>query len=258
MIPYNTVTAWGASHPWQTREQIEQDMLLSKAICDIFNCEKLASELLFRGGTALNKLALKKPYRYSEDLDFVRMSPGGIGEIMRELTDIGKAAGYQVKTKIGKFPKVYWLVTAQTGAALKIKLEINTYERTPVLPTIKIKHEIRTDWYAGEANVGMFQLEEIAATKLRALYQRSKGRDLFDLWLLTTEVGVDTALVCDVFTSYKPEGYTGRKAIENLEIKLQRKGFLSDIDNLITNDMKKIYNPTEAADVIKSKYFLQI
>jgi predicted nucleotidyltransferase component of viral defense system len=72
MIPYNTITAWGVSHPWPTREQIEQDMLLSKAICDIFNNDILANELVFRGGTALNKLILKEPYRYSEDLVSIR------------------------------------------------------------------------------------------------------------------------------------------------------------------------------------------
>ena len=78
MIPYNTITNWGVSHPWPTREQIEQDMLLSKAICDIYCNEKLSGELVFRGGTALNKLILREPYRYSEDLDFVRTTSGGI------------------------------------------------------------------------------------------------------------------------------------------------------------------------------------
>jgi len=131
MIPYNAITAWSVSHPWATREQIEQDMLLSKAICDIFSNEKLAGELIFRGGTALNKLILKEPYRYSEDLDFVRTSAGGIGEIMKELTILGKATGYQVKTRIGQFPKLYWLATAQTGLTLRIKIEMNTHIMTP-------------------------------------------------------------------------------------------------------------------------------
>jgi predicted nucleotidyltransferase component of viral defense system len=258
MIPYNAITAWSVSHPWPTREQIEQDMLLSKAICDIFNCEYLAGELLLRGGTALNKLILTEPYRYSEDLDFVRTNPGGIGNIMRGLTDIGKATGYQVKTKIGKFPKVYWLGTTQTGRGLKIKIEINTYERTPVLPTLKIKHMIQSGWYTGETEVGLFQFEEIAATKLRALFQRSKGRDLFDLWLLTVEVGVDTDLVCEVFDTYRPEGYSGKKAIANLEAKLQDGGFMSDINNLITEHMRNVYDSNMAAEVIIGEYLSRI
>ena len=47
MIPYDSITAWGVSHPWSTREQIEQDMLLSRALCDIFNNEMLAGGYIF-------------------------------------------------------------------------------------------------------------------------------------------------------------------------------------------------------------------
>ena len=257
MIPYNVITAWGVSHPWPTREQIEQDLLLSKAICDIFSNEKLAGELIFRGGTALNKLILSEPYRYSEDLDFVRIHPGGIGEIMKELTELGKAAGYQVKTKIGPYPKLYWLAKAQTGLDIRIKIEINTNERSFALPLTTIKHTIKSDWYSGVADIKVFQVEEIAATKLRALYQRSKGRDLFDLWLLTTEVGVDAAVVRDAFSVYRPHGYTGKKAIENLEKKLHNAGFLSDISNLMSHKMD-IYRPDKAAEIIIKDYLINI
>ena len=257
MIPYNTITAWGVMHPWLTREQIEQDMLLSKAICDIFNNNALADELVIRGGTALNKLVLREPYRYSEDLDFVRTNPGGIGEIMKELTELGQVSGYQVKTRMGQYPKVYWLAKAQTGVDIKIKIEINTYERSLALPTITIKHTVQSEWYSAEAGVPVFQYEEIAATKLRALFQRSKGRDLFDLWLLTTKTEVNTDLVCDVFSYYRPHGYTGQKAIENLEAKLKNPVFRSDISNLISEKMKA-YNPDNAARIIIDAYLAHI
>jgi len=257
MIPYNDITAWGVSHPWVTREQIEQDMLLSKAICDIYSNKKLSGELIFRGGTALNKLVLKEPYRYSEDLDFVRTSPGGIGEIMKELTKLGKTSGYQVKTRIGQFPKLYWLTKAQSGLDLRIKIEINTYERIPALPIVTMKYAVQSDWYSNEADVRIFQFEEIAATKLRALYQRSKGRDLFDLWLLTTEVGIDTVLVRDAFSVYRPLGYTGKKAIENLEMKLSNTGFRSDVGNLISTKIDN-YDPDDAAKIVIKEYLKNI
>ena len=256
MIPYNAITAWGVLHPWPTREQIEQDMLLSKAICDIFNNNTLADELVFRGGTALNKLVLKEPYRYSEDLDFIRTNPGGIGMIMRELTDLGIESDYQVKTKIGQFPKVYWYTKTQTGRDLKIKIEINTYERVSALPIATVKYSIRSDWYTSEADVKVIQCEEIAATKLRALYQRSKGRDLFDLWILITEVGVDSAKVLDAFSVYRPDGYTEKKAILNLEEKIHNNGFRSDIDNLISKKITNYY-PEIAAKMVINEYLLQ-
>jgi predicted nucleotidyltransferase component of viral defense system len=95
MIPYDVINAWGVTHPWITREQIEQDLLLSRAICEIYSNSFLSGELIFRGGTALHKLVLSTPYRYSEDLDFVRINAGGIGYIIKVLTELGKLSGSQ-------------------------------------------------------------------------------------------------------------------------------------------------------------------
>jgi hypothetical protein len=56
LINSEAIIAWGIAHPWPTPEQIEQDLLLSRAICEIANDDYLGRELAFRGGTALNKL----------------------------------------------------------------------------------------------------------------------------------------------------------------------------------------------------------
>jgi predicted nucleotidyltransferase component of viral defense system len=104
MIPYNTITAWGAVHSWPTREQIEQDLLLSQAICEISNDSFLGEELVIRGGTAFHKMFLPRPFRYSEDIDYVRTSQGGIGDIMKRLTEIGNALEYSVNTRMGMDP----------------------------------------------------------------------------------------------------------------------------------------------------------
>lgn len=81
MISANAITAWGTNHGWPTREQVEQDLLLYRAICAIAEDDYLSQELVFRGGTALHKLHLDHPYRYSEDLDYVRSSASGIGPL---------------------------------------------------------------------------------------------------------------------------------------------------------------------------------
>ena len=105
MIPANAITAWGVDHPWPTREQVEQDLLLSQAICAIAEHEYLGTELVFRGGTALHKLHLDHPYRYSEDLDYVRSSASGIGPLTRALCDLGVDLGYTVNTRVSQHPK---------------------------------------------------------------------------------------------------------------------------------------------------------
>jgi len=257
MIPYNTITAWSVTHPWITREQIEQDLLLSKAIIDIYSNKILSDELIFRGGTALHKLIMPYPIRYSEDLDFVRTSTGGIGDIINILRDIGEKSGYTVKVRLEKYPKIFWHCEAQTERKIKIKIEINTFERTPALPLACTVHSIHTDWFSGDAMVKMFKSEEMAATKLRALYQRTKGRDLLDLWLMTNKVDIDPDLVCRAFSTYRPEGFTAKKAILNLEKKLTDSLFLTDINNLVSGKLEN-YNAENAAKQVIDLFLINM
>lgn len=115
-------------HPWQNENQIEQDLLLSMAMIEIASDPLLGQELVLRGGTAFHKLFLPEPYRYSEDLDFVRTTEGGIGGVMKRLTSLGCELGFDVRTKMGMYPKVIWRFTFEDGVSGKIKIEINTYE----------------------------------------------------------------------------------------------------------------------------------
>ena len=152
---------------------------------------------------------------------------------------------------------MYWQGKSQTDRNLRIKIEINTFERSPALPLVKLTHGIHTNWFSGTALVDMFQNEEMAATKLRALYQRSKGRDLFDLWLLTNVIGIDPGLVCQAFSTYRPEGYSAQKAIENLEKKIKDVKFMTDINNLTSVDQSN-YHVEEAAAQIIEKYLINL
>lgn len=134
MISREDIIAWGVEHPWPELDQIEQDLLLSQAICEISNDPLLGNELSLRGGTALHKLFMNNPFRYSEDLDYVRSTEGGIGDITGRLLDIGKELGFQVNSKMGMYPKVFWRYTSINGIPSKIKIEI-----TSVIPHHKRK-----------------------------------------------------------------------------------------------------------------------
>jgi len=72
MIPENFIEHWRNSVKWRTLPQIEQDLAISRALVDLYNEPYIKDALVFRGGTALNKLFLKPPARYSEDIDFVQ------------------------------------------------------------------------------------------------------------------------------------------------------------------------------------------
>ena len=68
MIPRAHVTAWRASAPWPTDAQIEQDLVLSRALVEMFSRLAVAETVAFRGGSALHKLFLKQPETLSRFL----------------------------------------------------------------------------------------------------------------------------------------------------------------------------------------------
>lgn len=247
MIADSVVTAWSVSHPWPDADQVEQDLLLAQAICEIANDDLLGRELVIRGGTAFHKLYLDHPRRYSEDLDFVRRSAGGIGDVMKRLTEMGRSLGFEVRTQMTRHPKVFWRFQSASGARRKIKLEINTFERSPMLPLATRCLSVESGWYSGSAEVPVFQVEELCATKVRALYQRSKGRDLFDLWLALTELGIDPVAVIGAFAAYRPEGLTRRLMERNLEAKLADRDFRHDCDALIIGGAERFGYDAQAA-----------
>lgn len=233
MIPEAAITAWAGTHPWPTRAQIEQDLLLSRALVAIAAHPYLGEELAFRGGTALHKLHLARPYRYSEDLDYVRASAGGIRELTRALTDVGHELGLEVSTRISEHPKVYFRALSERGLKIRIKVEVNTHERSPAHAHPLVRHEVNSRWWSGSADVRTFVPAELVATKIRALYQRSKGRDLFDLWLALTQLDVDPHDVLAAFATYRPHGLTSVPAMTNLRAKLTDPRFRDDLEPLL-------------------------
>ena len=76
MIPRDFITAWRRQAPWLRDAQVEQDLVISRAIVELFRIPELADRLVFRGGTALYKLHLTPPVRYSEDIDSADTSSG--------------------------------------------------------------------------------------------------------------------------------------------------------------------------------------
>ena len=88
MIPQDYITAWRHSAPWLHDEQVEQDLLICRALVEIYNHPALSNNLIFRGGTALHKLFLKMPARYSVDIDLVQIKPEPIGPTITAIRNI--------------------------------------------------------------------------------------------------------------------------------------------------------------------------
>jgi predicted nucleotidyltransferase component of viral defense system len=73
---------------------VEHDLALSRALVEIFSEPTLARSLAFRGGTAIHKLVLFAPQRFSADLDLVQVESGPIGELMRTIQARALASGH--------------------------------------------------------------------------------------------------------------------------------------------------------------------
>ncbi len=116
---------------------------------------------------------------------------------------------------------------------MRIKIEINTHERSPALPLTTRIHHVQSAWWTGETEVLTFQPTELVATKIRALYQRSKGRDLFDLWLALDHLQLQPEAILAAFEPYRPDGLTAAKAAANLTKKLSDTVFRTDLDPLV-------------------------
>jgi predicted nucleotidyltransferase component of viral defense system len=164
---------------------------------------KIKGRLVFRGGTALNKLFLNPPARYSEDIDLVQKHPEPIGDTLKSIGEVlDPWLGTPIrKIKRGGAKRIYKFQTI-AGTTAKLKIEINTVEHFQVLPLQHIPYSVDSKWFQGSCEIPVYALEEMMATKLRALYQRRKGRDLFDVWLVFKNKMADIDKVIEVFLKY--------------------------------------------------------
>lgn len=252
MITQADIAHWQQRVPWPTLEQVEQDLVLSRLIVEIANHPLLGNELVFRGGTCLHKLWLDRPWRYSEDLDYVRRSAGGIGDVLDAIRDIAGAVGFdQVRTDVRQHPKVRLESTFVNGNRMRIKIEMNTFERSPARPTTSRRLNVDSPWFTDHADVPTFALEELAATKIRALFQRKKGRDLFDIWLTAKQAGVLPRDIAACFDTYRPNGWSENRAIANLDAKLEDREFARDL-LLLLPEWPADYTVHAGAEVARS------
>jgi len=240
VIPAPAITAWGVNRPWPNPAAIEQDLLLAQAIVEIYRHPVLAKELVFRGGTCLHQVHLGTPRRYSEDLDFVRRTHTPIGPVLDALRDVAEQLEMEVYGRdIGTHPKMKFRARATHDASirLRVKVEINTYETSPATELVVVPFQVDSPGYfTGSAEVLTFAPAELVATKIRALYQRKKGRDLFDLWLALTEMGTAPADILACFGPYRPDApYDSARAITNLREKLTDRAFAEDLEPLVAS-----------------------
>jgi len=263
MIPQAYIAEWSQQVPWVTNEQVEQDLIICRALVEIFSDEWLAERLAFRGGTALHKLYLQPQPRYSEDIDLVQITGDPFGPVVDRIRDrlafLGepkrspKAHNFTLNYRFeSEFPPV---------VNLRLKVETNTREHFTVLGLQQFPFEVKSSWFEGSCLLTTYHLEELLGTKLRALYQRRKGRDLYDLFIaLTQQPDLNKDALLHSYRAYmkfsveNPPSPT--EFVLNMEAKMEDDEFLGDTTALLRPDLP--YNPHVAYETVRTQIIEKI
>lgn len=259
MIPISYITDWRTQAPWPESFQVEQDLTLSRALIEIYTDAHVKEAFAFRGGTSLQKIFFRSPTRYSEDIDLVQVRKEPIGpsvDILRKLLDpwLGKP---NIDRGDSRFTLKYKFMSEEAPVrSMRLKIEINTGEHFAVLGYKHINFKMQNGWYSGSADILTFEIEEILGTKIRALYQRKKGRDLYDMSMAFQHFkGLDDQRMIDSFNRYmKHEGKTVSRAEfeANLFKKAQDAAFSEDIQPLLKPG-SPVFDVKKEATVFKER-----
>ena len=174
MIPAAYIQAWNATAPWPDLRQVEQDLIISRALCDLFNAPALKNSIAFRGGTAIHKLLFRQPLRYSEDIDLVQIQAEPMGTTVDAIRKALSWLGTCKRVQAGHSMHLVYRFApeADPQATLRLKVEINTREHDNLFGLMPYSFRLENDWYSGESEIVSFAPEELFGTKLRALLQR--------------------------------------------------------------------------------------
>lgn len=254
IISINAISQWRQLAPWIYQSQVEQDLVISRALIALYQNPLIQNSLVFRGGTALNKLFFNPSARYSEDIDLVQINDEPIGDILsaiRKKLDpwLGTA---RWKQSLRSAKLIYRFQSEDIPpVSLRLKIEINTTEFFTLYGYQNLDYTVNSHWFSGEAKIKTYQLEELMGTKLRALYQRLKGRDLFDLWVGITKLNMDCQKVIASFLFYNKMNKISISRAEfekNLSPKMKTYEFIADVPILLAGTVT--WNPNEAYTMI--------
>lgn len=253
---------WADDHRIPDLTLAELDYRLTQALDAIYSDPFLRERLYLKGGTALNKLFFPAVNRLSVDLDFNAVGPKA--QVLAERTQLtnqvmallaGQDAGYSLAHDYRRYEQstIRADFAPVSGSPRQhLKLEISFIERFPILG--REERPLAAPNSAKTTLVNTYRLEELTATKLRALYGRRKGRDIYDL----AQIGafdLDERALRKLTLYYF---YHARMIFHyptfraNVEDKLRRRGFADDVRGLIRADQQ--FNWQQASQVVLDRY----
>ena len=171
MIPLAAITEWTNNVPWTDMKQVEQDLIICRALVAIYSDEFLSSRLAFRGGTAIHKLYMSPQPRYSQDIDMVQIISEPIKPTIDRLREVLSFLGIpSIKQKRNNNTLVFKIDSTDIPVAtLRIKVEINCREHFCILGFEKVDFNVTNQWFMGNCQIIAYKFDELIGTKIRAL-----------------------------------------------------------------------------------------
>lgn len=254
MIPRAHIQAWSTSAPWPDLRQVEQDLIISRALCDLFNTPALKGKIAFRGGTAIHKLLFERPLRYSEDIDLVQTRAEPIGATVDAIRDALSWLGKCNRAQAGHSMHIVFKFAPEIApqTTLKVKVEVNTREHAGLHGLKSYPFEVANDWHRAKAEIASFTPEEMFGTKLRALLQRRKNRDIFDLHYGLEHLAIDDDKLVACFHHYlKLEGQQITRAMaEQRMLQKLTASLMDDIAPLLPTGVR--YGESDAVEAFNA------
>jgi predicted nucleotidyltransferase component of viral defense system len=188
----------------------------------------------------------------------VQIKEGPIKPIMERLYEVITFFEEKRTTQVrGHGAKALYRFTSEyENIRMRLKLEINCKEHFNVLDWVDFPFEVNSEWFSGKAKIRTYNINELLGTKLRALYQRSKGRDLFDLDYARQNVILDYEHIITCYNKYISYA-TGKKPpskkefLLNIEEKELNAEFIGDMEALLRSDIT--YNQQDAFNWLKNE-----
>lgn len=175
MIPQAYITEWRNNAPWPENYQVEQDLIITRSLVEIYKDPFLKERLAFRGGTALHKLHLPPQVRYSEDIDLVQISAEPFGPVIDKLRERMAWLGQPVVKQKQHNNTMVFKFQSEDGIPIKLKLETNCREHFTVYGLKEINVKVDSGWFSGAVDIPTYDIHELLDTKLRALYQERRA-----------------------------------------------------------------------------------
>jgi len=246
----NLVSEWGLRE-----DVIEKDYVIGWLLWGIGSDPELKNTWAFKGGTSLKKCFIET-WRFSEDLDFTVLPDGPVSPdriepiIKRVLERIHDESGINFSVAEPKFRyfdkfnstqgSIYYRGPRNAPSPSRIKLDISGIEKI-VRPSVlrKVSHSY-SDVLPEPATVRCYSFEEVFAEKIRAMGERGRPRDLYDIVLLfrRRDLQAEPSVIKNVLEEKCQSKKILYPTIENLQKEERKEELVSEWANMLGHQLQ--------------------